>query len=527
MKSSRKELSTDGLIRKVRLQFEKIIPLRKLSPRNDPISLADCLMSAFAMFSLKIPSLLKFDQNFGNSDNDFKYNLRTLYHVDKVPSDTYLRERLDEVNPEQLRGTFKALFSGIQRGGLLKEYQYLDGHYLCSADGTGFFSSPSIHCENCCIKKYGRCHIKILGKRPNDIDDVKKNTYLLTKSNDTAWELVYIDRDKDEIEIPPGAIDGLPALLEGKKLGKLTKAAIKAIKKVIIDYHESIHPELAVEYYHNMFCAAIVHPDKKTVLPFSPPEAIMKSDGSKKNDCERNASKRLFQDMRREHPHLKLIIIEDGLASNVPHLEELGRLNMRYIIGAKPGDHKALFEMVEKIDCNEYTIITENGDEHYFRYINNVQLNDSHPEFFVNFLQYREKKVKGKEQHFSWVTDLIIKDDNVYDIMRGGRARFKIENETYNTLKNQGYHFEHNFGHGNNYLSTIFATLMFLAFFVDQAREMACYLFKKAREEIRAKIYLWEHIEGVFFNFLIDSWDDLYEHLIYRRKRLRPLVNTS
>ena len=49
-------------------------------------------------------------------------------------------------------------------------------------------------------------------------------------------------------------------------------------------------------------------------------------------------------------------------------------------------------------------------------------------------------------------------------LMWGGRARWKIENETFNTLKNQGYHFEHNYGHGYQHLSVVLAMLMLLAF---------------------------------------------------------------
>jgi len=52
--------------------------------------------------------------------------------------------------------------------------------------------------------------------------------------------------------------------------------------------------------------------------------------------------------------------------------------------------------------------------------------------------------------------------------MRAGRARWKIENEAFNTLKNQGYQFEHNFGHGQQQLSVVLALLMMLAFLVDQ-----------------------------------------------------------
>ena len=56
---------------------------------------------------------------------------------------------------------------------------------------------------------------------------------------------------------------------------------------------------------------------------------------------------------------------------------------------------------------------------------------------------------------------------NVAAIMRAGRASWKVENETFNTLKNQGYHFEHNFGHGEKHLATVFANLMMLAFLID------------------------------------------------------------
>lgn len=61
-------------------------------------------------------------------------------------------------------------------------------------------------------------------------------------------------------------------------------------------------------------------------------------------------------------------------------------------------------------------------------------------------------------------------------MMRGGRARWRIENETFNTLKNQGYHLEHNFGLGEKYLSLIFFSVMMLSFLVDQLQDCCCAL---------------------------------------------------
>ena len=63
----------------------------------------------------------------------------------------------------------------------------------------------------------------------------------------------------------------------------------------------------------------------------------------------------------------------------------------------------------------------------------------------VNFLQYTEYESDGSiRKRFSWVTDLTITRDNARHLIRGGRARWKFENETFNTLMNPGYHFEHN-----------------------------------------------------------------------------------
>ena len=109
----------------------------------------------------------------------------------------------------------------------------------------------------------------------------------------------------------------------------------------------------------------IVHPNRKQVIPFAP-EPISLPDGSTKNDCERNASKRFLERFRREHPHLKVTVVEDGLASNAPHIALLNKLNLNYILGCKKGDHKSLFEFIdesEKLGVIEHFEITESVAE--------------------------------------------------------------------------------------------------------------------------------------------------------------------
>jgi hypothetical protein len=416
----RLHLSSSGLLNQIRSTFLKIPDHRSelLS-----IPLADALMSGLAVFGLKYPSLLKFDSESG--EKVVRHNLQTLYGVNKIPSDTQMREILDEVDPNDLRVAYKKIFSTIQRGNVLKSYRYLDEYYLISVDGTGQLSSEKVHCDQCCEK---------------------------TSRN-----------------------------------GKTT-------------------------YYHQLVGAVVVHPDKKLVIPLAP-EPITKQDGDTKNDCERNASKRLLEHLRREHPHLKVIIIEDSLASNAPHIKLLKKLDMRFILGAKPGDHKFLFNKVEEYvqsgNFKEHEITKEDSKTHKFRFINAVPLNKDNSDVLVNFLEYWEVGPK-KTLHFTWVTDFFLSNDNVFEVMKGGRARWKVENETFNALKNQGYNFEHNYGHGKKNLATIFMLLMMLAFLVDQTLEISCSLFQASRKKLVSRTSLWERMRSLFLNFLIDSWDDMF-----------------
>jgi hypothetical protein len=151
---------------------------------------------------------------------------------------------------------------------------------------------------------------------------------------------------------------------------------------------------------------------------------------------------------------------------------------------------------------------------HRFRYLNDVPLNESNAHVRVNFLEYWEIKA-NKTRHFSWVTDLPIDQGNAYSLMRGGRARWKIENETFNTLKNQGYHFEHNFGHGQQHLSVVFALLMMLAFAIDQAQQMACQLFQAAWTKAGSKRFLWERMRSLFYELPFDSMAHIWRAIAF------------
>jgi hypothetical protein len=277
------------------------------------------------------------------------------------------------------------------------------------------------------------------------------------------------------------------------------------------------HRTGGVTYFHQLLGAVIVHPEQKVVIPLAP-EPITRQDGATKNDCERNAAKRLLSDLRREHPHLKLIVVEDALASNGPHIQLLQELDMRFILGVKPGDHQALFEAVDTRErlgqVQRREVTDENGLIQRFRFVNAVPLNQSYPALLVNFLEYWEVH-EEKVLHFSWITDFELSDDNLCAIMRGGRARWKIENETFNTLKNQDYHLEHNYGHGKQHLATNFGLLMMLAFLVDQVQELWCATFQAARKARGSRTSLWQRMRSLFTGYYIESWRQFFEALIH------------
>jgi len=125
----------------------------------------------------------------------------------------------------------------------------------------------------------------------------------------------------------------------------------------------------------------------------------------------------------------------------------------------------------------------------------------------------KEILTNGTTKTFTWITDIKITKSNAYEIMRGGRTRWKIENETFNTLKNQGYLFEHNFGHGNKNLSIVFAMLVFLAFARDQLKQVSCFLFQSALEKMGSRTALWGRIKSLFTAYHLKSWAGLFESI--------------
>ena len=271
-------------------------------------------------------------------------------------------------------------------------------------------------------------------------------------------------------------------------------------------------------YYHQMLGAVLIHPDFPEVIPLTP-EPIQRQDGQAKNDCERNAARRWLQRFRQDHPHLPAIITEDALSSNAPHIRDLQAAHCHFLLGVKPGDHAYLFEQVaQRLEAEQGEITGEvdarTGTRRSYLFLRDLRLNEANPDVRVNFLQCVESL--GPEEHeWTWVTDLNLPAAHFGRGAQGGRARWRIENETFNTLKNQGYHFEHNYGHGEKHLAVVLALLMMAAFLIDQIQQCCNPLFRQAWAVKGPKCALWEALRHVFSSFEVASMGEIYAALAY------------
>ena len=97
--------------------------------------------------------------------------------------------------------------------------------------------------------------------------------------------------------------------------------------------------------------------------------------------------------------------------------------------------------------------------------------------------------------------------DNIVQLVRAARARWKIENEGFNTLKNHGYHLEHNFGHGRQHLSEAFFVLNLLAFCMHQIFDLIDGLYQRVRTFFSSRRAFWDEVRVAFRLFLFTSWD--------------------
>ena len=425
----RKHLSADALFRLVRRSFANITDDRG---EEVDIPFTDALRSACAMVSLQSPALLAFD------NPRVEGNLQTIQGMPRAPCDTRMRERREPVSPASLRPSGTSVFRQLQRGTALEDMGCLDGHSLVARAGTGYCSSPTMHCVSCLHK---------------------------------------------------------------------------------------VHRNGSLTYYHPRWGAARIHPDCRAGLPLMP-EPMITQDGTEQNDWARHAAKRFLATLRRDHPHRKGIITADSLRSHAPHIETLHDHGCHYILGVTEGDQASGFKQVRAAEEAGRVTSYDRHDRaagvvHRVRLVNDMPLNASRADRRVHVIDYWAGG-PDKVPPCSWVTDVRGHQRNVYPLMGAGRARGKIDNEPFNTLQNQGDNFEHNDGHGEQNLSVVLATMLLLAFVVDQPQQLCGALCRAVWTQLGR-----ERLRALCDDYRLESMCALWVALLYGFEKPRLIVSTA
>ena len=376
------------------------------------------------MFYLQDPSLLEFQRRF--EDEVQSNNLASVFGVEEIPSDTQLRDIIDEHEYEGVRAVFPAFIRRMQRSKELERYRFYQGKYLLTVDAAEYFNSEQVSCEHC------------------------------------------------------------------------------------LHRHRSSG---AVEHYHQALQPAIVHPQLREVLPLAP-EFIRQQDGPKKQDCEQNAAKRVTKRLRREYPKLPFIVVGDALYAGAEMMRRLVEKRCSFLLVVKPGKHKYLFDEIERLReagmLERLERVDRKGRRYIYEWSNEMAFGAEAKSPQVNFLSLTIVDAKGKTTfRGSWVSDMPVDADNVEHLVRGARARWKIENEGFNTLKNHGYHLEHNFGHGRRHLSEALFVVNLIAFFAHQIFQLVDSWYQRARAGFSSRREFWNCIRSMFRLFLFAHWDDV------------------
>jgi hypothetical protein len=290
-----------------------------------------------------------------------------------------------------------------------------------------------------------------------------------------------------------------------------------------------------IESYHAMLAATIVAPGSTIAVPLMP-EFIAKEDGAEKQDCERNAVKRWLgthgERMRRLRP---IYLGDDLFACHPPQafharkragmepwpaspVVEAMLVTGDVLLTAKPASHKALYDFMHGAAGEELICLRKEGARklsYRYRWFNEVPLRDSKDALSVNWLGLTVTDAKGRVVYDgAWVTSLSLTPQTVADTAACARARWKIENESFNVLKNNGYHLEHNFGHGKQHLAMTFAALNLLAFAFHTVCDLLEPLWIRAREAKRARTRFFQHIQTLTAYLVFPSWAVLMNSLI-------------
>ncbi|MGH2376307.1 MAG: hypothetical protein ACRDIC_22955 [bacterium] len=393
--------------------------------------MAEIGLGAFSVFFMQSPSFLAHQQHLAQGQG--RSNCETLFGMSAIPCDNHIRTMLDAVPPERFDPVFAAVVGELERAGGMAAFRRLGGHVLIALDGTEYFRSAKLHCQQC---------------------------------------------------------------------SKRARAGGKT------------------EYFHSAVMPALVAPGMSRVVPLEP-EFITPQDGHDKQDCESMAARRWLSTHGRRYAQLSAVFLGDDLFSRQPVCQEVLAAGGHFLFVCKPDSHPTLQEYLTGIELPEHVERHKHGRERFvyrYRWLAALPLRDGKDALAVNWLALEISNASGTITYRnSFVTDLPVDAANVAELAAAGRARWKIENETFNVLKTKGYNLEHNFGHGHDNLAAVLATLNLLAFACHTVCDLAEAAWQQAMTTLGRRSRFFENLRAITVYLVFPSWPDLLATLAFAR----------
>lgn len=267
-----------------------------------------------------------------------------------------------------------------------------------------------------------------------------------------------------------------------------------------------------IHYFHSVVTPVIVAPGQAHVIPLMP-EFVLPQDGHGKQDCENAAAKRWLSQQGKRYSKLNVTILGDDLYCHQPYCQQLLAQNFNFILVCRPESHTTLYEHLEGIELPTLTRTHWTGkvEETYtYRYLNGVPLKDGEDALLVNWCEITIRRPDGKVLYQnSFATNHEITHDTVTEIVQCGRTRWKVENENNNTLKTKGYNLEHNFGHGQQYLASLLATLNILSLLFHTLLERLDEKYRLLRSHLPTRKTFFDDLRALTRYLYFDNWEHL------------------
>lgn len=275
-------------------------------------------------------------------------------------------------------------------------------------------------------------------------------------------------------------------------------------------------------HFHSAITPVIVSPRHRQVVPLRP-EFITPQDGQVKQDCEINAAKRWLAAYAERYATGNDTVLGDDLYAHQPFCRQVLLHGFHFLFTCKPASHAHLSSWVEALAPGRqlHTLKlrvkgkSNRWEQHQYRWANGVPLTDADDALQVNWCDVTITDEEGAVRYRNgFITDWTVTADNVAGLVAAGRARWKIENEHNNVLKNRGYHLEHNFGHGKKHLASLLATMNLLAFGLHTLLELTDESYRLIRAAVGARRKFFQHLEALTTYVYFETWERLMDFMM-------------